>query len=304
MVEGWLDEAIEINCMHKSMSRAGYRATHIVQHGTAGGSSAENIANYFKTSDVQASTHFVIGKDGHIVQCISCDAAAFGNGVLNSPRLPFPANVNPNLYTISIEHVKQATDNSDVITPAQAQASFRLTQILCQTYDIPAREGDAQGGIISHADLDSINRSRCPGPYPWDQLWAFLKGEKKMLDLNDPIVRRYFSDAGNGRWRCKNGVILFGAILTFYRTYGGPALLGLPLTDEDYSQPDAAFILCERAIIMYDPKRRYDNPPVEGSCYLIHLNGELSKQLLIQRSDEELQALNNKLKQIHEISAV
>jgi hypothetical protein len=83
--------------------------------------------------------------------------------------------VNPNLYTVSIEHVKQSTDNSNVLTDIQARKSFELVQSICDTYHIPKREGDGNGGIIKHADIDPINRARCPGPYPWNQLWAFLK---------------------------------------------------------------------------------------------------------------------------------
>lgn len=181
IVNGWVDEAIEIDYGAKSMSRQGYKPTHVVLHGTAGGSSAQGIANYFATSTVQASAHFIIGQDGAIVQGISADDAAWGNGILDHPRLPFPANVNPNLYTVSVEHVKVATDNSNPLTDAQKAASFKLIAALCQHYNIPARPGDVSGGIIAHADLDSVSRARCPGPYPWQDLWAYLKGSGVML---------------------------------------------------------------------------------------------------------------------------
>lgn len=179
IVDGWVDVAEEVDVLDNSMSRNGYKPTHIVLHSTAGGSSAENIGAYFQSTvsgSNPVSSHFVIGQDGTIVQCVSCDVAAWANGALIKPRFAFPAGVNPNLYTISIEHVKPSTDNSDALTAAQAQASFQLIQLLCDTYGIPKQAGDARSGIISHADLDSVNRARCPGPYPWDALWAFLKG--------------------------------------------------------------------------------------------------------------------------------
>ncbi len=216
---GWLDEAIEINCMHKSMSRAGYKPTHIVLHGTAGGSSAENIANYFATSDVQSSAHIVIGQDGHVVQCVSCNVAAWGNGGLVQPRFPFPANVNPNYYTISIEHVKAHTDNSDQLTDAQAQASFRVVQVICDTYGIEKRPGDEHGGIISHADLDSVDRARCPGPYPWAQLWAYLKGASMGTVPKgwsyDPVNKVFTSPNG------KSARYGFGDYMYNYQQYKG-----------------------------------------------------------------------------------
>lgn len=175
IVDGWIDDAIEIGYAHKSMSRSGYTPKYIVVHGTAGGSSAENIGNYFATSNVQASAHLIIGQDGHIVQGISTNDAAWGNGVLTSGHASYlPDNINPNLYTISIEHVKSSTDNSNALTDIQARKSFELIQCICDTYNIPKRPGDANGGIISHADFDPVNRARCPGPYPWAELYAYL----------------------------------------------------------------------------------------------------------------------------------
>jgi hypothetical protein len=177
IVDGWLDEAIEIDYLSKSMDRQGHKITHVCLHGTAGGSSAENIANYFATSNVDASAHFVIGQDGHIVQGVPLSLAAWGNGVLTNGHAGYlPDNVNPNLYTVSIEHVKPSTDNSDVLTSIQTQKSFELIACICNTYSIAKRGADASSGILSHADIDPVNRARCPGPYPWDALWAYLKG--------------------------------------------------------------------------------------------------------------------------------
>lgn len=180
---GWLDEAIEIDYLNKSMDRQGYAPTHIVLHSTAGGTRAEDIATYFATSPVQASAHFVIGQDGHIVQGVNCNAAAWGNGILDNPRLPFNPAINPNFYTISIEHCKPSLDNSDALTPAQQVSSFRLVQAICEEYHIPKKRGDVSGGIVEHADFDSVTRARCPGLYPWDELLTFLKGTQPMAPL-------------------------------------------------------------------------------------------------------------------------
>ncbi len=181
IVDGWLDAAIEVDCMQKSMSREGHKITHIVLHGTAGGSSAENIANYFRTSNVEASAHFVIGQDGHVIQCVDCSIAAWANGIILNPRIPWDTSINPNLFSVSIEHCKASQDNSDELTPAQKLASFQVINAICDYYSIPKRRGDVHGGLVSHADFDSINRARCPGPYPWDELIAFLNGGSSMI---------------------------------------------------------------------------------------------------------------------------
>lgn len=174
IINGWVDVAVEIDYQNKSMSRNGYKPTHIVIHGTAGGTKAENIANYFKTSDVDASTHLIIGRDGTIIQGISLEVAAWSNGILDNPRLPFPININPNYYCISIEHCKPSTDNSDQLTEAQKLSSFKLIKAICEHYNIPKRRGDAISGIVEHADFDSVNRAHCPGPYPHSELMKFL----------------------------------------------------------------------------------------------------------------------------------
>ncbi len=131
----------------------------------------------------------IIGQDGTIVQGIPLSLAAWGNGVLTSGHAPYlPDNVNPNLYTVSIEHVKTATDNSNALTDIQAQKSFELVQCICDTYHIPKRTGDIVGGMIKHADIDPVNRARCPGPYPWNDLWTFL---------NKPWIARAALDTWN-----------------------------------------------------------------------------------------------------------
>lgn len=177
---GWLDIAIEIDYLNKSQGRAGLRPTHIVLHGTAGGTSAQNIANYFATGSEPASAHFIIGQDGTIVQGVPCSLAAWGNGIIDQPRISLPPGIDPNFYTISIEHCKPLIDNSDQLTDPQAQSSFRLVQAICDHYNIPKRRGDMFGGIIEHADIDSVSRARCPGPYPWTGLLAFLAGGQPM----------------------------------------------------------------------------------------------------------------------------
>ena len=179
--QGWLDEAIEIDYLNKSMSREGYPITHLVIHGTAGGSSAQGIANYFATSNVDASAHIEVDQQGVIAQGIPLSLAAWGNGVITPGHASYiREDVNPNFYTASIEFVKASTDNSDALTAIQAQKGFELIRCICDTYGIPKRVGDANGGIIRHADIDPVNRSRCPGNFPWQELFDFLQSGGNM----------------------------------------------------------------------------------------------------------------------------
>lgn len=152
----------------------------IVLHKTAGMQSAQEVAAYFanrQQNPEKNSSHYIIGQDGAIVQCVSEDDGAGANCCLDQGAPFLPQNINLNLLTISIEHVDPALDNSTPLTPAQQQSSFALIAAICQRHNIPISHGDASGGIIGHFEIDSINRARCPGNYPWSQLWAFLGGE-------------------------------------------------------------------------------------------------------------------------------
>src|SRR2546430_14363601 len=83
--QGWLDEAVEIDCLENSSPRNGHKIKYIVQHGTAGGRRAENIANFYKRTiggGNPVSTHFVIGQDGQIVQCVPQSLEAWADGIL------------------------------------------------------------------------------------------------------------------------------------------------------------------------------------------------------------------------------
>lgn len=261
------------------LNRSGQTPRYIICHGTAGGNSAVNIATYFASTVGTAnpvSSHYVIDQQGVVVQCVSEANGAWANGAYSSGHATFwNENVNPNLTTISIEHVKAHTDNSDTLTDAQFEASWKLINDICERWDIPKKLADASGGITGHFSIDPVNRSRCPGPYPWDTLIANINGGgDTMLELTDPTVARYFQAGANGSWACVNGVTMIGDNLKFYRGNNGLALLGLPLSNEIYPKnfPGTAIVPCERGIIAYDPGRTIDNPLIAGHCYLLHID--------------------------------
>ncbi len=155
--------------------RFGYTPKWLILHGTAGGTSAVAIAQYFQT--VEASTHYVIGTDGQIVRCVHEGDAAYANAPAEQGCDPWWWNYsNPNFVTLSIEHCKPSLDNSDKLTDAQKQASFQLVKDICQRNNIPMRAADANGGITGHYSIEPLSRKDCPGPYPWQELWNYLGG--------------------------------------------------------------------------------------------------------------------------------
>jgi N-acetyl-anhydromuramyl-L-alanine amidase AmpD len=168
--------------------RNGYIPCYVVLHGTAGFTSAVEVANFFKSTEAgnsPVSTHYIIDLSGEIVQCIDEQHGAFANGCISGipgrsgdgiHHAPWwTSMINPNNVTISIEHVKPSKDNSDELTEMQKHASFLLIEHICQRHNIPRRYADEAGGITGHFSMDPVNRSFCPGPYPWEELFAYLR---------------------------------------------------------------------------------------------------------------------------------
>jgi len=160
-------------------TRGAFAAKWLIIHSTAGGSSAEAIGEWFQNPASQAATHYVIGQDGTVVQCVDEGQSAWGNGRVEGGADSWWAasNPSPNQVTISIEHVKPSSDNSDLITPAQMAASVTLVRnIISRHPGIRMAYGTNDGGIIGHFSMSPQSRERCPGPYPWEQLFNELNG--------------------------------------------------------------------------------------------------------------------------------
>jgi len=198
---GWLDAAQEVDYLNKSESREGNTIKYLILHGTAGGASAQGIANYFATGTEQASAHIIIDQQGTIVQGCPLSLAAWANGPIDgtpADNLGFRTesdgvhcdswwdpNLNPNYITVSIEHCKASIDNSDQLTSVQQAASFAVVSAICDTYGIPKRFADSAGGITGHFSMSAINRQHCPGPYPWQELFDYLNGgDTPMIPAN------------------------------------------------------------------------------------------------------------------------
>lgn len=293
--------------------RDGLKPRWIVLHGTAGGTSAEAIGNYFASTvgtGNPVSSHYVIGVDGTVVQCVAEADGAYGNGVLTAGHATFwDESVNPNLTTISIEHCKANTDNSNGLSAAQQAASFDLVNDICNRWDIPKRNADASGGITGHYSLDPVNRANCPGPYPWPALWTALAAptatssasEEFMIQLDTPGVSQFWSPSANGAWHCiasGHDHLMLGNIRSFYVRFGGIGLcglsyLGLPLTDMFVPKTGTYAQLFERGLVIDDSNRVIDRVvglPATEHCYLAHIDSGIGQLLASQPVSAPLQA--------------
>lgn len=146
----------------------------IVIHKTACGGvcSAQDVANFFISDPKEASTHYVVGKDGTVVQCVREIDGAGGNCCLESGHDPFwnssPTPSNINLCSFSIEHCDYSTDNSDTMPQEQIAASLQLVAYLVNKYNIPTTH------IKGHNTISPISRKYCPNNYDWSMLYEYL----------------------------------------------------------------------------------------------------------------------------------
>ena len=138
-----------------------YQPTIVVLHGTAG----PNAWTWFQNPQSQVSTHYVVDVDGTVYQCVSEADSAWGNGVVTA-NSNYAGGPNPNLFSISIEHTRDAT-NTSPITPAQLAASLDLCRDLLRRHPT----------VTAFVPHDAIDVGRvCPGPgFPLEQFAALLR---------------------------------------------------------------------------------------------------------------------------------
>ncbi len=137
---------------------------NIVIHYTANpGTSAKQNRNYFEnlkdTKTTKASSHFIIGLQGEIIQCIPTSEVAF-------------ASNNRNADTISIETCHPSENGT--YTDATYDSLVHLTAWLCEKFQL------TEADVIRHYD---ITGKICPKYFVEDtDAWAdFIKDVKGKL---------------------------------------------------------------------------------------------------------------------------
>lgn len=120
----------------------------------------ENLKDQTKTS---ASSHFVIGLEGEIIQCVPCNEIAY-------------ASNNRNEDTISIECCIE--DDDGKFNEKTYESLLHLVTWLMGRYDLTTDQ------IIRHYDCEGSNHKNCPKYYvEHEDAWKQLK-----VDLNSYIV--------------------------------------------------------------------------------------------------------------------
>lgn len=147
---------VDIQLIHLGKARSGMQLKKIggvVVHYTGNpGSTAQNNRDYFDKMSTEVCSHFVIGLDGEVIQCLPLSEKS-------------AASNNRNSDTISIEVCHP--DETGKFTDAAYDSLVKLTVWLCVTFDLKTDE------VIRHYD---VTGKLCPLYFAEnpDQWQAFL----------------------------------------------------------------------------------------------------------------------------------
>lgn len=197
----------------------------IVIHKTASGGfqTATQVAEFFHAdTGGHKSVHFIVGRDGSVIQVVRLQNGAGGNCCLEANHDVYwdifkSRYGNLNRCTISIEHEDWTVNNTQTMTSEQIDASFTLVKWLVNKFNIPVSH------IKGHNTLDPISRQHCPGStYPMEQLMQELN--------NQPPPEDFQLEAAKLEW---NSILpdtpmntgIFGSWINGYRngtSYGPP----------------------------------------------------------------------------------
>lgn len=209
--------------------------------------------SWFVNPASQVSSHFGVGKNGEIHQYVDLTYPAWANGAAHKPNWPLlQYGVNPNHYTVSIEH---EGESGDVMPEAQYQATLALHRWLIETLGIPV----TRDNIIGHYRIDSVNKAGCPGSgFPWDRLFRDLEGGSDVKKVVVFFTSGDYSAAlavsnklGGVAMFCRNGAaaahpdaMVAGQVFTI----GGP---GLGYPNEVYMSGSGALETMGEVVINY-----------------------------------------------------
>lgn len=159
--------------------RNGYKPKAIVDHITDG--TYPGSLEWLRNPVSKVSTHYLVNRAGQIFQMVNEEDTAWGNGRVYQPTwnglvksLGFV--VNPNYYTISIEHEGFPYE---ALTETQYQATLWLHAQIVHRYDLPIDDNH----IIGHYRIYAL-KPNCPGRnFPWEKLFADLSQTQSANNL-------------------------------------------------------------------------------------------------------------------------
>ena len=183
-------------------TRRGYAPRIIVNHITEG--SAKSTISWFTSSTNKVSSaHFLVAKSGEIYQFVKIEDNAWANGISTKNRkfatatIVQEVEVNPNWYSISIEHEGIYKMTRGKLTDSQLKATIWLHQYIIDyvkrkwNIEIPIDRKH----ILGHYEIDPRRKPNCPGEkYPFDQIIQSLKNKISFSDIEGHWAKQYIEE--------------------------------------------------------------------------------------------------------------
>lgn len=168
----------------------------ICLHCTEG--TAESAISWFGSPKSEVSAHYMVQKDGVVIQFVDEANEAWAQGRVDHPTAQIVADhpgLNPNAYLISIEH-----EGFGDLTDEQRESSIILIRSIAHDHDLEINRYT----VIGHHEVYSIKS--CPGKLDVDAHVALAIGTPQPaadhpLVVYSPslgdylVVTRYVSDA-------------------------------------------------------------------------------------------------------------
>ena len=137
---------------NRQKGRAGFKPEAVVVHIIEG--TLASADSWFGSTRSQLSSHYGIGKTGEVHQYVGESDTAFHAGrVYRSNWTGLKAGVNPNLYTIGIEHEGQGRSDWP---EAMYTSSAKLIADVCTRWSIPIDREH----VVGHREI--YGRKTCP----------------------------------------------------------------------------------------------------------------------------------------------
>lgn len=166
--------------------RQGYKPEAFVIHVTEG--KAEGTLSWFASSKSGVSAHYLVLKDGGIVQFVDDADTAWHAGRVDQPSWPLlKPRVNPNLYTIGVEHEGGKTDTW---TQPQLRSSAALILDRAAAHRIPLH----RERLVEHNRI--FKGKSCPGGLNVNSLFAEIsrQAQASAPKPGDRVRSEYFGE--------------------------------------------------------------------------------------------------------------
>lgn len=208
--------------------RQGHPVLGICYHIAEGSRAA--VTDWFANPDSEASSHFLICRDGTIVQFVDETDVAWTQGRAVNPTWPlYDPAVNPNLVLIGIEHEGHSGQEW---TEGMYRADLALTLHLCERFQIPP----LRPYLLGHNEIDPRDRRHCPGDsFPWARLLAELAARQAeavppaLQPFRDAAIRLGISDGSRPLDPATRGEVMTMAVRAVERLGAAPAAPAGPL---------------------------------------------------------------------------